>query len=153
MLALALVIVLLQSRLLTLDTAIGTLLVTMAIQLGYSYYWCRRSGLAPGRVQPRLVGPLAKYGLAQLAAVTPTAVNNYLDQLVLSQLVPPADLGRYAIAASVTMIPVPLVSAIGNVAFPRLAARRKAVTEGSRMPLAAAAAARQWRPSSCCPLP
>ena len=140
-LALALIIVLLRARLLTLDTAIGTVLVTMTVQLGYSYYWCLRSGLAPGRFQPRLVGPLARYGLTQLAAVTPTAVNNYLDQLVLSQLVPPADLGRYAIAASVTMIPVPLVSAIGNVAFPRLAARRTAATDGSRMQLAAAASA------------
>lgn len=139
-LALALIIVLLRCRLLTLDTAIATVLVTMAIQLGYSYYWCFRSDLAPGRFQPFLVGPLAKYGLTQLAAVTPTAVNNYLDQLVLSQLVPPADLGRYAIAVSVTMIPVPLVSAIGNVAFPRLAARQVVTADGSRMQLAAAAA-------------
>jgi O-antigen/teichoic acid export membrane protein len=77
--------------------------------------------------------------MTQLAAVTPTAVNNYLDQLVLSQLVPPADLGRYAIAVSVTLIPVPLVSAIGNVAFPRLAARRTVTAEGTRMQLAAAA--------------
>jgi O-antigen/teichoic acid export membrane protein len=38
------------------------------------------------------------------------------------------------------MIPVPLVSAIGNVAFPRLAARRKVSADGSRMQLAAVAA-------------
>jgi len=139
-LALAVIIVLVRCRLLTLDTAIGTVLVTMTIQLGYCYYWCLRSGLAPGRFQPRLVGPLAKYGLTQLAAVTPTAVNNYLDQLVLSQLVRPADLGRYAIAVSVTLIPVPLVSAIGNVAFPRLAARRTVTADGRRVQLAAAAA-------------
>ena len=113
----------------------------MTIQLGYSYYWCLRSGLAPGRVQPRLVGPLAGYGLTQLAAVTPTAINNYLDQLVLSQLVPPADLGRYAIAVSVTMIPVPLVSAIGNVGFPRLAAQRSG--HGGRQPDAAGRRGRQ----------
>jgi O-antigen/teichoic acid export membrane protein len=140
LLALAVVIVLLQSRLLNLGTAIGTVLVTMTIQLGYSYYWCLRSGLAPGRFQPRLVGPLAKYGLTQLAAVAPTAVNNCLDQLVLSQLVPPADLGRYAVAVSVSLIPVPLVAAIGNIAFPRLAARRRVAAHGGRMQLAPAAA-------------
>ena len=56
--------------------------------------------------------------------MTPATVNAYLDQLVLSQLVPPAALGCYAIAVSATLVPVPLVSAIGNVAFPRLAARR-----------------------------
>jgi O-antigen/teichoic acid export membrane protein len=138
-LALAVIIVLLRFRLLTLDTAIDTVLVTMTIQLGYAYYWCLRSGLARGRAQPRLVRPLAKYGLAQLAAITPTAVNNYLDQLVLSQLVPSADLGRYAIAVSISLIPVPLVSAIGNVAFPRLAARRRVAADGSRIQLAAAA--------------
>jgi O-antigen/teichoic acid export membrane protein len=141
LLGLAAVVALKVCALLTLDTAIAAVLVTMAVQLGYAYYWCRRTGLAPGRVQLALAAPLARYGLAQLAAVTPTTVNNYLDQLVLSQLVPPADLGRYAIAASVTLVPVPLVSAIGNVAFPRLAARRAAVGDGTRTALAAVASA------------
>jgi O-antigen/teichoic acid export membrane protein len=124
--ALALVLII-GARLLdqlTLATAIGALLTSMTFQLGYAYYWCRRCGLAPGRFEPGLVRPLVKCGLAQLGAITPSAVNSFLDQLVLSQLVPAADLGRYAIAASITTVPVPLVSAIGNVAFPRLAARR-----------------------------
>ncbi len=112
-------------HLLTLDSALGVLIVTVAIQLGYAYYWCRRSKLAPGHATVDLVRPLAKYGLAQIAAVAPATVNGYLDQLVLSQLVPSADLGRYAIAVSISVVPLPLVSAIGNVAFPRLAARRE----------------------------
>jgi O-antigen/teichoic acid export membrane protein len=69
--------------------------------------------------------------VAQIAALTPAALNVQLDQLVLSQTVAPADLGRYAIAVSLTSLPIPLVAAIGNVAFPRLAARR-AVTEATR---------------------
>ncbi len=73
----------------------------------------------------------------QLTAVAPTTVNRYLDQLVLSQAVPPADLGRYAIAVSVTLIPIPLVSAIGNVAFPQLAAERVVSTRGHRLGRAA----------------
>ena len=56
---------------------------------------------------------------------------------MLSQLVPPADLGRYAIAVSITLVPVPLVSAIGNVAFPRLAARRTISAEGRGLQLTA----------------
>ena len=136
---LAVIVVLRRLELLTLDTAIDAVLLTMTLQLGYAYYCCRRCGLAPGRVRSRLVAPLAKYGLTQLAAVTPAAVNSYLDQLVLSQFVAPADLGRYAIAVSVTLVPVPLVSAIGNVAFPRLAARRKPSAGDSRMQLTAAA--------------
>jgi len=139
-LALVGVILVWRLRLLTLDTAVGVVIVTMAIQLGYSYYWCRRSGLAPGRAEADLIRPLARYGLTQLAAVTPASVNAYLDQLILSQLVPPAELGRYAIAVSATLVPVPLVSAIGNVAFPRLAARRAPAADGRRLPQVAVAA-------------
>jgi O-antigen/teichoic acid export membrane protein len=136
-LALTGILLLRRFHLLTLDTALGVLIATMAIQLGYAYYWCRRSELAPGHARLDLVRPLVRYGLAQIAALTPSAINSFLDQLVLSQLVPPADLGCYAIAVSVTLVPVPLVSAIGNVAFPRLAARRAIPTSGRGLPLTA----------------
>ncbi|HUN36324.1 MAG TPA: oligosaccharide flippase family protein [Trebonia sp.] len=126
---------------LTLGTAIGAMLASMTFQLGYAYYLCRRSGLAPGHVEPALIGPLVKCGLAQLGAITPAAVNSFLDQLVLSQLVPAADLGRYAIAASVTTVPIPLVSAIGAVAFPRLAARRGSSASSAGLALTAVAVA------------
>jgi O-antigen/teichoic acid export membrane protein len=136
-LALTGILLLWRLQLLTLDTALGVLIATMAIQLSYAYYWCRRSKLAPGHAQVDLVRPLVRYGLAQIAAVAPATVNAYLDQLVLSQLVPPADLGRYAIAVSITMVPIPLVSAIGNVAFPWLAARRATSAEGHGLQRAA----------------
>jgi O-antigen/teichoic acid export membrane protein len=132
-LALTGILVLRRLRLITLDTALAVLIVTMAIQLGYSYYYCRGSQLAPGRARAELVRPLVRYGLAQIAAIAPATLNAYLDQLVLSQLVPPADLGRYAIAVSITLIPVPLVSAIGNVAFPRLAASRAISADSHRL--------------------
>jgi O-antigen/teichoic acid export membrane protein len=123
-LGLATVIVLWRLRLLSLYAVMFTLAATMTIQLGYAYRHCRRCGLAPGRVRTALIRPLATYGLSQLAASAPASVNLLLDQLVLSQLVPAAALGRYSIAASISLVPVPLVSAIGNVAFPRLAAQR-----------------------------
>jgi O-antigen/teichoic acid export membrane protein len=125
---------------LTLGTAIGAMLASMAFQLCYAYCLCRRCGLAPGRVELCLISPLVRCGLAQLGAITPSALNSFLDQLVLSQLVAPASLGRYAIAVSVTTVPMPLVSAIGNVAFPRLAARRGSVAS-IRLALAAVAVA------------
>jgi O-antigen/teichoic acid export membrane protein len=118
-------------HLLTLRTALLVVAATMLLQLLWAYRCCRRVGLAPGRPQRSLVRPLATYGMAQIAALTPAALNGYLDQLVLSQTVPPADLGRYAIAVSLTSLPIPLVSAIGNVGFPRLAARR-VVTDATR---------------------
>jgi O-antigen/teichoic acid export membrane protein len=139
LLAMSAIVLLWRLRLLTLHTALVVLVATMAVQFCYAYYWCRRTGLAPGHVRPQLAGPLARYGLSQLAALTPAAVNAYLDQLILSQLVPPADLGRYAVAVSATLLPIPLVSAIGSVAFPRLAARRNVTANSYRMQLTAVA--------------
>ena len=130
-LGLVAVSVLWSLRLLTLRTALIVLPGSMLLQLVWAYRCCRLTGLAPGRPQARLVRPLAAYGVAQIAALTPTALNAQLDQLVLSQTVPAADLGRYAIAVSLTLLPMPIVSAIGNVAFPRLAAQR-VITEATR---------------------
>ena len=118
-------------RLLTLESALTVLALTMLLQLGWSYWSCRRAGLAPGGADARLVRPLAAYGVAQIAALTPSVINSQLDQLVLSQMVPAADLGRYAVAVSLSLLPIPLVGAIGQVGFPWLAAQR-AVTSATR---------------------
>jgi O-antigen/teichoic acid export membrane protein len=120
-------------RLLTLDSAIVVLAVTTLLQLCWAYYCCRRVGLVPGHAHRQLIRPLSAYGLTQIAALTPAALNAQLDQLVLSQTVAPADLGRYAIAVSFTLLPVPLVAAIGNVAFPRLAAQKEISQETERL--------------------
>jgi O-antigen/teichoic acid export membrane protein len=132
-LSLAFFVVLWRLRLLTLTAALVVLAVTMLAQLGWAYYRCRLADLAPGRAQFRLVRPLAGYGAAQIAALTPAALNAQLDQLVLSQAVAPAALGRYAIAVSCSLLPIPLVSAIGNVAFPRLASRQRVDDRANRM--------------------
>jgi O-antigen/teichoic acid export membrane protein len=125
--------VLWRLRLLTLDRALIVLSATMLLQLGWAYVSCRRASLAPGHAHAELVRPLAAYGAAQIAALTPAALNAQLDQLVLSQTVPPADLGRYAIAVSLTLLPIPFVSAIGNVAFPRLASQARPTAATHRM--------------------
>jgi O-antigen/teichoic acid export membrane protein len=118
-------------KLLTLDTALFTLAATLMLQLGWGYWHCRRNALAPGHARISLLRPLAAYGIVQIAALTPATLNGQLDQLVLSQTVAPAVLGRYAIAVSLTSLPIPLVSAIGNVAFPRLAAQQ-VITDATR---------------------
>jgi O-antigen/teichoic acid export membrane protein len=118
---------------LTLDTALIVLAVTLSLQLAWGYWYCRQSGLAPGRWNIRLLRPLAAYGIAQIASLTPATLNLQLDELVLSQTVAPADLGKYAVAASLTSVPIPLVAAIGNVAFPRLAAQRVATDATRRL--------------------
>ena len=118
-------------KLLTLNTTLLILAATLTLQLGWGYWYCRRNALAPGHARISLLHPLAAYGIAQIAAQTPATLNAQLDQLVLSQTVTPADLGRYAIAVSLTSLPIPLVAAIGNVAFPRLAAQQ-VVTDATR---------------------
>ena len=133
LLSLISIVVLWRLHLLTLDTAMVVLSATLFLQLIWAYRCCRCTGLAPGHAHLSLVGPLAKYGVAQIAAVAPALLNAQLDQLVLSQTVPSADLGRYAVAVSLTLVPVPLTSAIGNVAFPRLAAQRTVTMETFRL--------------------
>jgi len=132
-LSLIVVGVLWRLKLLSLDRALVVLSATVALQLGWAYISCRRTSLAPGHVDAKLIRPLAAYGAAQIAALTPAALNAQLDQLVLSQIVPAADLGRYAIAVSLTVLPMPFVSAIGNVAFPRLAAQDRPTAVTDRM--------------------
>src|SRR5260370_29079450 len=82
-------------------------------------------GLGRGGGRGGVGGAVLACGAVQIRAEAPGTLNVQLDQLVLSQTVPAADLGRYAIAVSISLLPVPLVSAIGNVAFPRLAAQRE----------------------------
>lgn len=124
-------------HLLTLRNALLVLAGTMLLQLMWAYRSCRQTGLAPGRPHRSLARPLSTYGIAQIAAQTPAALNGYLDQLVLSQIVPSADLGRYAIAVSLTCLPIPLVSAIGNVGFPKLAAQVVATAATRRLQMIA----------------
>ena len=96
---------------------------TVTAQAVLAYALARRIGLAGGRGHRELMGPMAKYGASQLASTAPQTLNGRLDQMVLSQSAKPADLGHYAVAVTVTGLAVPVVSALGNVAFPRLAAR------------------------------
>jgi O-antigen/teichoic acid export membrane protein len=125
------IVVLWRLRRLTLDVALTVMATTMLLQLVWAYRACRRTGLASGRVHVDLIRPLSRYGIAQIAASAPAVLNAQLDQLVLSQTVPAADLGRYAIAVSISLLPMPLVAAIGNVALPRLASQRE-VTGATR---------------------
>lgn len=107
---------------LNLIAALLAITGTMLFQLLLAYRSCDRLGLTRGRAQRALAVDMVRYGIRQLLSVLPAALNARLDQLVLSQTVPYADLGRYAVAVSLTMLAQPIVTAVGSVAFPRLAA-------------------------------
>jgi O-antigen/teichoic acid export membrane protein len=138
-------------KLLTINNALYVLAATLTLQLGWGYWYCRQNALAPGHGRISMLRPVAAYGVAQIAALTPATLNAQLDQLVLSQTVASADLGRYAVAVSLTSLPMPLVAAIGNVAFPRLAAQQ-AVTDATRrmQRQAVLSALVTAQPSRCC---
>jgi O-antigen/teichoic acid export membrane protein len=109
---------------LTLRSVLVALAVSVAVQAVVGRQLCARSHLLGGRVRRPLTRPLLAYGLSQLLATTPTTINTTLDQLVLSQAVAARDLGRYAVAVSLTSLALPVVAPIGYVLFPMLARGR-----------------------------
>jgi O-antigen/teichoic acid export membrane protein len=114
---------LVHARRVGLVPVLGMLVTTLFGQALLAYVCCARYGLAGGRSRREHAGPVLRYGVGQLGASLPGVLVARLDQLVLSMTAPAAALGHYAVAVSVTNLALPLVSAVGNVAFPRLAAR------------------------------
>lgn len=96
---------------------VGSSLVQLAVAARISTVL----GLGAGRFDRTRIPPLLRYGITQIFATTPTTINVYLDQLVLSQAVAAAALGRYAVAVSVTTVAGPILGPIGSVLFPRFA--------------------------------
>lgn len=118
---------------LTLSTVLLVLASSIVVQSGVAYLACTRSGLAPGHADRRRMPSLLRYGIAQLTATAPSAMNTRLDQLVMSLTVPAADLGRYAVSVSLTSLAFPVVAALGYVAFPRLAGQSDAAATAGRL--------------------
>lgn len=110
-------------RLSVLSAIIG-LATTVFVQAVLAWLLCRRASLTGGSFNLRLLRPLLRYGGSQIAASAPTTLNARLDQIILSTYAPYRILGLYAIAVSITSLALPFVSAIGDVVFPRIAARR-----------------------------
>jgi O-antigen/teichoic acid export membrane protein len=119
----AVVAVLYLAERLTFMTALAALSLTVVARTALTLALCRNQGLTGGRADLGLARPMTHYGLSQLAGSTPTVLTARLDQLVLSLAATPAALGHYAVAVSLTGLAVPVVSAAGQVSFPRLASQ------------------------------
>jgi O-antigen/teichoic acid export membrane protein len=120
--AVAIVVLHLTGHLSLLSALLATS-VTMAAQTITAHYFCRSHRLTYARADRTLVPPLLRFGIRQLAASGPALLIGKLDQLVLSVAVAPSLLGPYAVAGSLSSLIVPIVAAVGFVAFPRVAAK------------------------------
>ncbi len=110
---------------LSLRSAVAALVGSSVLGAVVAAGVCRRWDLVGGHSRRSLRRKLVRYGVSQVVATTPTTINVSLDQVVLSQTVASADLGRYAIAVSLTAVAWPLVTPIGSVLFPHIAAARR----------------------------
>ncbi|TEU10777.1 MAG: hypothetical protein E3J21_25330 [Anaerolineales bacterium] len=72
-----------------------------------------------------LVKPLLRYGIQTTLGTMPQMLNSRLDQLLMAALLPPGQLGLYTAAVSWSMGLGPIVSALGQVTFPRVASAKE----------------------------
>ena len=81
------------------------------------------SKLVPGPYVPsrNLLKPMLEYGLPQAGAAIPQTFNLRLDQLLIAALLPPYFLGLYVVAVAWSSAALPVLHAIGNVLFPKIA--------------------------------
>jgi O-antigen/teichoic acid export membrane protein len=95
----------------------------------------------PYRPEPPLVRPLLQYGLPAVASGVPQQLNLRLDQLLMAAFLPPRLLGLYAVAVAASGAISPVLAAVSQVMFARLAGLSSVVEQG-------AAAARALRLSA-----
>lgn len=117
---------------LTLARAVAAWLVGQLVMLIYTAVATRREFRIVTPPTAAAARSLYSYGVRVFLGFTPRAINIYLDQLLLSTTnwVSSAELGNYAVAASLSSLVLPLSTAFGTVAFPAVAA--SATAEESR---------------------
>ncbi len=108
---------------LTLGSAVIIFAVSLTGQTAYSAVMVRRLVGRYRGPDGSLIGPLYSYGARVSLSSIPQLVNVSLDQLLLSVApgVAAAQLGNYAVAASLSWLALPAATAFGSVAFPRIA--------------------------------
>lgn len=89
--------------------------------------------------------PMVRYGLLSVGGSTPLVLNLRLDQMLMAALLPAHMLGLYVVGVTWSGMIAPLLSALGAVLFPRIAAqmdterRAQMFTQGSRVAVLATA--------------
>jgi O-antigen/teichoic acid export membrane protein len=126
----AAVVALAVADLLTVERAVLCLIGSIGLQAVAAAALCRQALPGRGRLRRSIGRGLADYGGATMISSISYLLNTTLDLLLLAVIVQPAQVGHYAVAVSMAMLPQPVCSAFGNVAMPRLAAGRSAVAPG-----------------------
>jgi O-antigen/teichoic acid export membrane protein len=114
-------------------------LIGLALLFFPSVYVVRRR--IPGKMQPDMqkFGPLLHYGLPCMMTTLPQTLNFRLDQMLMTGLLPPTQLGLYVVAVAWSGMISPLLNAISAALFPRVAMeaqegkQARAFAQGSRL--------------------
>ncbi|OHV39961.1 MULTISPECIES: lipopolysaccharide biosynthesis protein [Pseudofrankia] len=126
----AAVVALAVTDLLTVERAVLCLIGSIGLQAVAAAVLCRQALPGRGRLRRSMGGSLADYGGKTMLSSISYLLNTTLDLLLLAVIVQPAQVGHYAVAVSMAMLPQPVCSAFGNVAMPRLAAGRANLAHG-----------------------
>ena len=110
---------------LSLLTCVYAASATILWQTLLAYFLCRGIGLTRGRATSGAARRMTKFGLLHMAGAIPALLTARLDQLSLSTTADHALLGQYAVASSLSSLTLPVVSAVGSVVFPRIAAAKQ----------------------------
>ena len=80
----------------------------------------------PGTFWPNRIfrKPMLKYGLPSMAGTVPQFLNLRMDQMLLAAIFPVRELGLYVVGVAWSGALAPLLTAIGAVGFPQIAAKR-----------------------------
>lgn len=116
------VLVLALTRSLTLGSAVLALIVSLMLQVvaaGFFLYPLIGRWRGPTWSWLRT---LLSYGLRVVTSGASWLVNAQMDRLILSMVVSSAALANYVVAVSFSQLTLPLATAFGAVAFPRIAA-------------------------------
>ncbi|KPM54934.1 hypothetical protein CcI49_08550 [Frankia sp. CcI49] len=119
-----LIVLVVLGQTLTVTLAVWCMTASIVIQAVLAAILGARTLPGRGRVRRDVGVDLARYGSATTLSAVPHALAQRLDILLLAVLVEPAQLGRYTVANSIITVGIPLCSAFGLVAMPRLAASR-----------------------------
>ena len=86
----------------------------------------------PGGFRPQVADwtRLLRFGVPTIAGNLPVQLNGRLDQVFLLSMVPSYSVGLYVVASAWSGAVLPLVSAVGTVLFPQVAAQSSAEERG-----------------------